>query len=200
MNNSLKKLFIGLGIVAVIAFGAYRFFVGNYNTMVELDESVDTQWAQVQTQYQRRLDLIPNLVATVQGYAKHEQETFVAVTQARAAAEGVANAGVPSTPEEMEKIQKAQSALTAGVRSILAVVENYPELKANESFLALQDQLEGTENRIAVARSDFNRAVKVYNVYIRKFPQSIVANMKGFERKQQFAASSEAQSAPAVKF
>ena len=190
-------------VVAVVAFCAmsvYRFFVGNYNTIVTYDENVEAQWAQVQNQYQRRVDLIPNLVATVKGYAKHEQDTFVQVTQARAAAESLGSAGVPQNAKEMENFQNTQNALTAGVRSLLAVAENYPELKANQNFLALQDQLEGTENRIAVARQDYNKSVQIYNTFIRKFPQSVVANMNGFEKRPQFAASQEAQSAPKVEF
>ena len=190
-------------VVAVVAFCAmsvYRFFVGNYNTIVTYDENVEAQWAQVQNQYQRRVDLIPNLVATVKGYAKHEQDTFVQVTQARAAAESLGGAGVPQNAKEMENFQATQNALTAGVRSLLAVAENYPELKANQNFLALQDQLEGTENRIAVARQDYNKSVQIYNTFIRKFPQSFVANMNGFEKRPQFAASQEAQSAPKVEF
>ena len=186
--------------IVVVAFGVYRFFVGNYNTIVTYDENVEAQWAQVQNQYQRRVDLIPNLVATVKGYASHEKETFVQVTQARAAAESLGGAAVPQNAQEMENFQKTQNALTAGVRSLLAVAENYPELKANENFLALQDQLEGTENRIAVARQDYNKAVQIYNTFIRRFPQSIVANQNGFEKRPQFAASQEAQSAPKVEF
>lgn len=200
MNKGLRNILAVAAVVLVIAIAAYNFFIGNYNQIVELDEGVNTSWAQVQTQYQRRLDLIPNLVATVQGYAKHEQETFIAVTQARAAAESATQAAAPATAEEMEKIQSAQNALTAGVHSILAVAENYPELHANENFLALQDQLEGTENRIAVARQDYNSTVQKYNVFIRKFPQSIIANQNGFEKKQQFAASAEAAAAPTVSF
>jgi len=190
-------------VVAVIAFAAlsvYRFFVGNYNSIVTYDEAVEASWAQVQNQYQRRLDLIPNLVATVKGYASHEQDTFVQVTQARAAAESMSGAGVPKNANEMENFQAAQNTLTAGVRNLLVVAENYPELKANQNFLALQDQLEGTENRIAVARQDYNKTVQTYNTFIRRFPQSIIANMNGFEKRPQFAASQEAQSAPKVEF
>lgn len=200
MTSKTKNILIVVAAIVVVAFGAYRFFVGNYNTIVTYDENVEAQWAQVQNQYQRRQDLIPNLVATVQGYAHHEQETFVQVTQARAAAESFAGTGVPKSAQDMEQFQSAQNALTAGVHSLLAVAENYPELKANENFLALQDQLEGTENRIAVARQDYNKAVQVYNTFIRRFPQSIVANNNGFEKRPQFAASQEAQSAPKVEF
>ena len=200
MKSSTKTILIVVAVVAFCAMSVYRFFVGNYNTIVTYDENVEAQWAQVQNQYQRRVDLIPNLVATVKGYAKHEQDTFVQVTQARAAAESLGGAGVPQNAKEMENFQATQNALTAGVRSLLAVAENYPELKANQNFLALQDQLEGTENRIAVARQDYNKSVQIYNTFIRRFPQSVVANMNGFEKRPQFAASQEAQSAPKVEF
>jgi LemA protein len=171
-----------------------------YNNLVKLRNLVKNSYSQIDVQLKRRNDLIPNLVATVKGYASHEKETFVQVTQARAAAESFAGAGVPKSAQEMENFQTAQNSLTAGVHSLLAVAENYPELKANENFLALQDQLEGTENRIAVARKDYNKAVQVYNTFIRRFPQSIVANHNGFEKRPQFAASQEAQSAPKVEF
>ena len=200
MKSSTKTILIVVAVVAFCAMSVYRFFVGNYNTIVTYDENVEAQWAQVQNQYQRRVDLIPNLVATVKGYAKHEQDTFVQVTQARAAAESLGGAGVPQNAKEMENFQNTQNALTAGVRSLLAVAENYPELKANQNFLALQDQLEGTENRIAVARQDYNKSVQIYNTFIRRFPQSVIANMHGFEKRPQFAASQEAQSAPKVEF
>lgn len=200
MSNSSKKILIVVAAILVVAFAAYRFFVGNYNSIVGYDESVEAAWAQVQNQYQRRVDLIPNLVSTVKGYASHEKDTFVQVTQARAAAESMAGAGVPKDAAEMEKIQAAQNSLTAGVRNLLVVAENYPELKADQNFLALQDQLEGTENRIAVARQDYNKAVQKYNTFIRRFPQSVVANQHGFEKRPQFAASQEAQSAPKVEF
>ena len=200
MSNSSKKILIVVAAILVVAFAVYRFFVGNYNSIVGYDESVEAAWAQVQNQYQRRVDLIPNLGSTVKGYASHEKDTFVQVTQARAAAESMAGAGVPKDAAEMEKIQAAQNSLTAGVRNLLVVAENYPELKADQNFLALQDQLEGTENRIAVARQDYNKAVQKYNTFIRRFPQSLVANQHGFEKRPQFAASQEAQSAPKVEF
>ena len=200
MESKIKKTLIAVAVIVVAVIGIYRVFVGNYNSIVAYDEAVEASWAQVQNQYQRRLDLIPNLVATVQGYAAHEKETFIQVTQARAAAQSMAGAGVPQNSEEMEKAQGVQNALTAGLHSLLAVAESYPELKANENFLALQDQLEGTENRIAVARQDYNKSVQRYNTFIRTFPQSVIANNKGFEKRPQFAASQEAQSAPKVEF
>lgn len=201
MKKGLQNLLVALGVILVVVFAAYRFFVGNYNSMVELDENVNAKWAQVQTQYQRRSDLIPNLVSTVKGYAAHENETFVSVTEMRSKAQSVnINAGDLQDAQKFQEFQNVQNQLSAGIRNLLAVAENYPELKANENFLALQDQLEGTENRIAVARTDYNNAVQVYNVFIRKFPQNFVANMNGFTAKQMFAASGEAQSAPKVEF
>lgn len=201
MKKGLQNLLIALGVILVVVFAAYRFFVGNYNSMVELDENVNAKWAQVQTQYQRRSDLIPNLVSTVKGYAAHENETFVSVTEMRSKAQSVnINASDLQDAQKFQEFQNVQNQLSAGIRNLLAVAENYPELKANENFLALQDQLEGTENRIAVARTDYNNAVQIYNVFIRKFPQNFVANMNGFTAKQMFAASGEAQSAPKVEF
>lgn len=201
MKKGLQNLAIVLGVILVVVFAAYRFFVGNYNSMVELDENVNAKWAQVQTQYQRRSDLIPNLMSTVKGYASHESETFVKVTEMRSKAQSVnINASDLQDAQKFQEFQNAQNQLSAGIRNLLAVAENYPELKANENFLALQDQLEGTENRIAVARTDYNNAVQRYNVFIRKFPQNFVANMNGFLAKQMFAASQEAQSAPKVEF
>lgn len=201
MKKGLQNLLIALGVILVVIFAAYRFFVGNYNSMVELDENVNAKWAQVQIQYQRRSDLIPNLVSTVKGYASHESETFVKVTEMRSKAQSVnIDASDLQDAQKFQEFQNAQNQLSAGIRNLLAVAENYPELKANENFLALQDQLEGTENRIAVARTDYNNAVQHYNVFIRKFPQNFVANMNGFLAKQMFAASQEAQSAPKVEF
>ena len=201
MKIGSRNLLIALGVILVVIFAVYRFFVGNYNSMVELDENVSAKWAQVQTQYQRRSDLIPNLVSTVKGYASHESETFTKVTEMRSKAQSVnINSGDLQDAQKFQEFQNVQNQLSTGIRNLLAVAENYPELKANENFLALQDQLEGTENRIAVARTDYNNAVQRYNVFIRKFPQSFVANMNGFMAKQMFAASQEAHSAPKVEF
>ena len=180
----------------------YRFFAGNYNTMVSLDESVKTQWAQVQNQYQRRMDLIPNLVNTVKGYAKHESEVFTQIADARSKAGGVVNidSSVLEDEEQFAKYQKVQNELGASLQRLLAITENYPELKADSNFLALQDQLEGTENRIATERKRYNEIVSAYNQFIRRFPQSFVANMNGFKAKAYFTASEEAQTAPTVEF
>ena len=202
MNNSIKKILITVGVIAVAAIALYSCTAGNYNKMVTLDEEVSTAWSQVQNQYQRRMDLIPNLVATVQGYAKHEAEVLAQIAEARAKAGGVVNIdeSILNDPEKFEQYQKIQNQLGASLQRLLAVTENYPELKANENFLALQDELAGTENRIAVERKNFNEVAKGYNTMIRKFPQSILAGMFGFEKRPYFTASEEAQSAPQVQF
>lgn len=197
------KIGIIVGVVAaVIILGLVRYIVGTYNRLVALEENVESSWAQVENQYQRRLDLIPNLVATVKGYASHESDVYTQVTEARSKAGGVMQLGsdVLNDPEAFERFQAAQNELSAGLGRLLAVAENYPELKANENFLALQDQLEGTENRIATERKRFNDAVQKYNRAIRSFPGNIVANNHGFEKKPYFKAAEEAKSAPKVEF
>lgn len=202
MKDSLKKTLVWVGVIAVISIVIFRFFGGTYNTMVSYDEQISAQWAQVQNQYQRRYDLIPNLVSTVKGYAKHESEVFTQIAEARSKAGGVVNvnSSVLDNPEEFEKFQKAQNELSSSLQRLLVVSENYPELKADQNFLALQDQLEGTENRIAVERQRFNETVQRYNRYIRSFPKNIIANMNGFEKKAYFSAADSAQSAPQVEF
>src|SRR5574344_66768 len=202
MKNGTKNFLIVIAVILVAAFGLYRFFGGNYNKMVSMDEQANSQWAQVQNQYQRRLDLIPNLVSTVKGYAKHEESEFTEIAEARSAAGGVVNIdkSVLDDPEAFKKYQQVQNQLGSSLQRLLAVSENYPELKANENFLALQDQLEGTENRIATERKRFNDVAQTYNTFIRQFPRVIVANMSGFRAKAYFSASDEAQSAPQVKF
>ena len=202
MNNSIKKILITVGVIAIVAIALYSCTAGNYNKMVTLDEEVSTAWSQVQNQYQRRMDLIPNLVSTVQGYAKHEAEVLTQIAEARAKAGGVVTVdeSILNDPEKFEQYQKIQNQLGASLQRLLAVTENYPELKANENFLALQDELAGTENRIAVERKNFNEVAKGYNTMIRKFPQSILAGMFGFEKRPYFTASEEAQSAPKVQF
>ncbi|MDC7222517.1 MAG: LemA family protein [Spirochaetales bacterium] len=193
-----KNLRFGL----IIALAALAFQSCGYNRMVTLDEEVNASWGQVQNVYQRRIDLIPNLVATVKGYASHESETLTAVTEARAKVGGVMNVSdeVLQDPEAFARFQQAQGELSGALQRLMVVSENYPELKANQNFLALQDQLEGTENRIAVERKRFNDAVKAYNSYIRRFPQVIVANNMGFEQRSYFQAEESAQSAPQVEF
>ena len=167
-----------------------------------MEENVSGQWAEVQNQYQRRMDLIPNLVSTVKGYASHESDVFKQVSDARSKAGGQINISdeVLSNPEAFERYQQVQDQLGSSLQRLLMVTENYPELKADQNFLALQDQLEGTENRITVARGRYNDAAKQYNSKIRSFPTNLIANMSGFEKKIYFSASVEAQSAPKVEF
>jgi len=187
---------IAIVIIVLVLWGT-----GVYNSLVTLDEGVRTSWGQVETQYQRRADLIPNLVSTVKGYAAHEKEVLMGVTEARAKVGQITvTPEVLNNPQAFQRFQAAQDGLSSALSRLLAVVENYPQLKANENFLALQDQLEGTENRISVARQRFNMAVQGYNTTIRRFPASIVAGMTGFEQKQYFQAAEGADTAPAVEF
>lgn len=202
MSKGLKTLLIVVAVVAVIGFSLYQFFGGNYNKMVAMDEEVMSQWGQVENVYQRRLDLIPNLVETVKGYAKHESKVFTDIAEARSKAGGVMKVSdeVLNNPESFKKFQQAQGELSGALQRLLVVTENYPELKANANFMALQDQLEGTENRITVERKRFNEVVKIYNTFIRQFPRSIIANMNGFRAKQYFEAVEGADKAPQVSF
>lgn len=189
--------------VLMVLAGATLVFSGcGYNRMVSLDEGVSAAWAQVENVYQRRMDLIPNLVETVKGYAAQEQDTFTALAEARSRAGGVleVDESLLNSPEAFARFQQAQDGLGAALQRLLVVTENYPDLKSNQNFLALQDQLEGTENRIAVERRRFNEAVRTYNTVIRRFPQMIFARMAGFESKPYFEASPGAESAPAVEF
>ncbi len=172
----------------------------SYNTMVEKQEATTSQWAQVQNAYQRRADLIPNLVNTVKGYAQHEQNTLSAVVEARAKATQVTVDAEQLTEENIKKYQEAQGQLSAALGKLLMVQENYPDLKANQNFMALQDELTGTENRISVERNKFNVIVQDYNQYIRKFPQVIWAGWFGFSKKGYFEAEQAAQTAPKVEF
>ncbi|MBN2275081.1 MAG: LemA family protein [Bacteroidales bacterium] len=171
-----------------------------YNKMVTLSEQVKREWANVENQYQRRLDLIPNLVATVKGYAEHEQETFTRVIEARAKATSVNVNPDNITAESMQEFSAAQGELSSALSRLLVVVENYPELKANQNFLELQAQLEGTENRIAVERKKFNDTTKEYNEYTKKFPQVLMAGIFGFKEKPYFDAEPAASQAPKVEF
>lgn len=168
--------------------------------MVELDEQVSSQWSQVENVYQRRADLIPNLVNTVKGYAQHEQETLTGVIEARSKATSVNVDSKNLTPESLEQFNQAQEVLTSSLSRLMLVVERYPDLKANENFLDLQAQLEGTENRIAVERRKFNEVTQSYNAYIRKFPQLIYAGMLGFDKKIYFEARQGADQPPVVEF
>lgn len=198
----MKRVMIGLIAILIILV---VYSLSTYNSLVSLDESVNEKWAQVQNVYQRRLDLIPNLVNTVKGYAAHEQETLEGVVKARASAtqtnisgEGMAN--ILNDPQAFDKFQQSQSALSSALSRLLVVVEKYPDLKANENFLSLQSQLEGTENRITVERMRFNEVVKDYNIRIRTFPAKLIASVFSFEKKNQFEAAPEAQTVPKVEF
>jgi LemA protein len=197
-----KKVYIGCGSVLLIFIIFVAILVGSYNNMVKLNESVKEKWSQVENVYQRRLDLIPNLVETVKGYASHERETFQAVTEARAKAGGTLNVSgqALNDPQLFQKFQQAQNSLTGALSRLMVVVEKYPDLKANQNFLGLQDQLEGTENRIAVERKRFNETAREFNIYIKKFPQVILANIAGFKEKPYFTAQEGADQAPRVKF
>ena len=187
-------------IIIVVLIVAAIMSVSKYNTMVGMEESVSEQWANVETQYQRRADLIPNLVSAVKGYAAHEKDVFESVTKARASATSVKIDASNLTAENIRKFQAAQGSLNSALSRLLAVSERYPDLKANQNFLELQAQLEGTENRIAVERRRFNEQVKLYNTYIRKFPTNLVASMFGFERQVTFEADDGSEKAPEVKF
>ncbi len=200
--KKISKGLIALIIVLVCVLGVFSFYKNTYNSLVSMDEDVSASWAEVQNQYQRRLDLIPNLVSTVKGYAKHESDVFTQVSEARSKAGGQINISdeVLNDPEAFARYQQIQDNLGASLQRLLMVTEQYPELKADQNFLALQDQLEGTENRITVARNRFNDTAKGYNKRVRQFPASIIANMSGFKTRPYFTASAEAQSAPKVEF
>ena len=200
--KKLSKGLIALIIVIVCVFAIFGWYKNTYNSLVSMDEGVSASWAEVQNQYQRRLDLIPNLVSTVKGYAKHESDVFTQVSEARSKAGGQINVSddILNDPEAFARYQQVQDNLGASLQRLLMVTEQYPELKADQNFLALQDQLEGTENRITVARNRFNETAKSYNTKVRQFPTNIIANMSGFEKKSYFTASQEAQSAPKVEF
>ena len=186
-------------VLAVVGLGVWA--VGISNSLVVLDQDVAARWAQVQNAYQRRADLIPNLVETVKGYAAHERGTLEEVTRARAAASSVQlTPEALSDPEAMKKFQAAQSQLSGALSRLLVTVERYPDLKANQNFLALQTQLEGTENRISVERQRFNDAVRSYNVQVRRVPNNIVANVFGYRPKAFFEAAPDAATPPRVKF
>ena len=195
----MKKLLpwiVVLGVLAIIAL-----WVANvYNGMVSAEEQVESTWAQVENQYQRRADLVPNLVATVKGYASHESETLQGVVDARARATQITIDPANATPEQLAAYQAAQGELSQALGRLLAVAENYPDLKANENFRDLQQQLEGTENRITVARQLFNDEARKFNTMIRRFPNNIIAGAFGFEKKPYFEAEESANKAPKVEF
>lgn len=190
----LTRLFLA-ALVAIPLFSSC-----GYNSMVELREGVDAQWAQVENVYQRRADLIPNLVSTVKGYAAHEQETLEGVIEARSKATGINLSAEGLTEGNMAQFQEAQDNLSSALSRLMVVVEKYPDLKANQNFLDLQAQLEGTENRIAVERNRFNEETRKYNTYIAKFPKNLIASLFNFERKPYFEADKASHTAPQVQF
>lgn len=194
------KKHLGWIIPAIIVVIIIFWGIGGYNGMVSLDEGVQNKWADVETQYQRRADLIPNLVNTVKGYAAHESQTLENVVKARSEASSVKVDPQNITPEKLAEYQKAQSGVSSALGRLMVIVEKYPDLKANENFLELQSQLEGTENRINTARRDFNEAAKGFNTEIRRFPKNILAGMFGFEKKAYFEAEKGAEKAPEVQF
>jgi len=197
---NVKKSTIILIAVVVVIFFMISSAIGKYNSMVTLEEGVDASWAQVENVYQRRADLIPNLVATVKGYAEHEKETFTAVTEARSKVNNINVEGMANNPQALQNFQAAQGQLSSALSRLMVVVEKYPDLKANQNFLDLQTQLEGTENRIAVERNRFNKVAQGYNTIIRRFPGSIYAGMFGFDRKAYFEAEAGSEKAPQVEF
>ena len=190
------KKWIWIGVVAVVAI----FFYATYNGFVNREEGLKSAWSNVETQYQRRADLIPNLVNTVKGYAAHETQTLNEVTEARARATSINLSADDLTPERLAQFQRAPAEVRSALGRLIAVSESYPDLKANQNFLELQAQLEGTENRIAVARKDFNAAAQQYNVSVRRFPANLVARMFGFGQKPYFESAEGAAAAPQVTF
>jgi len=191
---------VALVVVVLLVFALFQWGVSVNNKMVEMDESVSSQWSQVENVYQRRADLIPNLVNTVKGYAAHEKQTLTDVVEARAKATSVNVDPTKLTPEAIQQFQQAQGGLSSALSRLMVVVEKYPDLKANENFLNLQAQLEGTENRITVERQKFNSTAQTYNTYIRKFPQNFIASFKSFEKKAYFEAEKGSEKAPKVQF
>jgi len=197
----MKGLIIAMVVIAVVVFALGAWAVGVYNGLVGLDQGVNEKWAQVQNVYQRRADLIPNLVETVKGFAAQERSVLTEVTEARARASGVQlTPEALNDPKAMERFQAAQNQLSGALSRLLVTVERYPDLKSNQNFLQLQSQLEGTENRIAVERRRFNEVVRDYNTRVAVFPGTVVARLAGFTPKQFFEATPDAASPPKVKF
>lgn len=191
-----KSTIITLVVIGLVAIWG----ISGYNSLVSSDEEAQTKWADVETQYQRRADLIPNLVNTVKGYAAHESETLQAVVEARAKATSVSIDPSNMSAEQIANFQKAQDGVSSALSKLLVTVENYPDLKANENFKELQAQLEGTENRISVARRDYNDASRQYNTSLRSFPKNILASLFGFEKRAYFEAQAGTEQAPSVQF
>lgn len=196
----MKKSSIILGAIVFVIVLIIWNLVGSYNSIVTKEEGVTAQWAQVENVYQRRADLIPNLVETVKGYAEHEKEALQGVVEARAKATSTTINANNLDAEALQKFQSAQDGLSSALSRLMVVVERYPDLKANQNFLELQAQLEGTENRISVERKKFNESAQSYNTYVKKFPKNLIASMFGFEKKDYFKAAEGAEVAPEVKF
>lgn len=196
----MKKFLIPIIVLVLIGIFVYTKAVGVYNQFVQTEETINGEWAEVETQYQRRADLIPNLVNTVKGYADFEQETLTGVIEARSKATSININADNLTPEKIAEFQQAQDQLSGALSRLLVTVERYPDLKANQNFLELQAQLEGTENRIAVARRNFNQSVQAYNSNLRTFPNNIFAGWYGFDRKGYFEAAEGSENAPTVQF
>ena len=194
------KKFIPLIIIIVLLIGLFQWGVGLNNTMVEKQQNAKKQWSNVESAYQRRADLIPNLVNTVKGYASHEKETLEGVIQARANATKTTIDPTNVTPEQMAAFQESQNTLTGALSRLMVVAERYPDLKANQNFLELQSQLEGTENRINVERNRYNEVATDYNIYVKKFPASLVANILNFDPLVLFEAAAGSEKAPTVDF
>ncbi len=196
-----KSILIVLAVVVLLVISCYSFFTSNYNQMIALQEGTELQWSQVENQYQRRNDLIPNLVATVKGYASHESETLMGVTEARAkATQTTISVDDLDNKAAMERFAAAQGELSSALSRLMAISENYPDLKANQNFLSLQAQLEGTENRISTERGRFNESARTYNTFIKSFPKNILAGMFDFEEVEYFEAASGAEKPVEVKF
>ncbi len=196
----MSKKWITIGIILLAVFLLYNSLKGMYNNMVEKSEKVKTAWSDVETQYQRRYDLIPNLVNTVKGFAEQEREVLTGVTEARSRASSIQIDPANLDENTLQQFQQAQGQLNSALSRLLVTVESYPDLKSNQNFLELQSQLEGTENRIAVSRQRFNAATQDYNILIQSFPEITLAGLFGFEQKPLFEADQGAESAPKVEF
>lgn len=196
-----KNIWMTLGIAGLVVLVAGQMFGGTYNKLVAGEEGVKSAWAQVQNAYQRRLDLIPNLVETVKGYAAHEKETLTQITEARAKV-GTMQVGpeILNDAAKFQQFQQAQGQLSSVLSRLMVVMERYPDLKANQNFMELQNQLEGTENRIAVERRRYNDAAQVFNTFLRQFPNNLIAKFSNFQTKAYFEADAAAAKAPSVKF
>ncbi|MCK9413643.1 MAG: LemA family protein [Prolixibacteraceae bacterium] len=195
-----KTAWIVIGVIVLALFFGISWGIKTGNNMVSMEEGVSSAWSQVENVYQRRADLIPNLVSTVKGYAAHENETLTAVVEARAKATSVTVDPTKLNAASIQQFQQAQGGLSSALSRLMVVVEKYPDLKANENFLNLQAQLEGTENRITVERQKFNQSAQAFNTYIRLFPQNMIASMRNFEKKAYFEAEKGAAKAPKVQF